>query len=88
MDRLVQQPRHRKKLMSEMDKLSIHVRMFNDKVRVMNQTQSKQLILSAQEARNLHTDLFALLTHIAELSDQPKPDLPVTQIGMDGGGFK
>ena len=54
----------------------------------MNQTQSKQLILSAQEARNLHTDLFALLTHIAELSDQPNPELPVTQIGMDGGGFK
>jgi len=71
-----------------MDKLSIHVRMFNDKVRVMNQTQSKQLILSAQEARNLHTDLFALLAHIAELSNQPQSEPQITQIGMDGGGFK
>jgi len=74
--------------MSETDKLSIHVRMFNDKVRVMNQTQSKQLILSAQEARNLHTDLFALLAHIAELSESPQETAQVTQIGMDGGGFK
>jgi len=71
-----------------MDKLSIHVRMFNDKVRVMNQTQSKQLILSAQEARNLHTDLFALLAHIAELSKHPQETQQVVQISMDGGGFK
>jgi hypothetical protein len=75
--------------MSEIDKLSLHVRMFNDKVRVMNQTQSKQLMLSAQEARNLHSDIFALLTQIAEMSDTPKVDTPVvTQIGMDGGTFK
>lgn len=73
--------------MSETDKLSLHVRMFNDKVRIMNQTQSKQLILSAVEARNLHADLFALLTHIAELSDRPTAEPTVTQIGMDGGKF-
>jgi hypothetical protein len=74
--------------MSETDKLSIHVRMFNDKVRVMNQTQSKQLILSVQEARNLHADIFALLTHIAELSDVPKETPQITQISMNGGSFK
>lgn len=73
--------------MSETDKLSLHVRMFNDKVRVMNQTQSKQLMLSAVEARNLHADIFSLLTHIAELSDRPKPEPTVTQVGMDGGKF-
>ena len=73
--------------MSETDKLSLHVRMFNDKVRVMNQTQSKQLTLSVQEARNLHTDIFALLAHIAELSEQPQVSTMPTQIGMDGGKF-
>lgn len=63
--------------------------MFNDKVRVMNQTQSKQIILTAQEARNLHADLFALLTQISELSVKPAEPAPViTQIGMDGGSFK
>jgi hypothetical protein len=73
--------------MSEMDKLSLHVRMFNDKVRYMNQTQSKQLILSAVEARNIHADIFALLTQIAELTDKPEPVAQVTQLGMDGGSF-
>lgn len=73
--------------MSEIDKLSLHVRVFNDKVRVMNQTQSKQLILSAVEARNLHADIFALLAQIAELTDKPVVENAVTQIGMDGGKF-
>jgi hypothetical protein len=54
----------------------------------MNQTQSKQLILSAVDARNLHADIFALLSHLAELSDRsPEPTPVVTQIGMDGGKF-
>jgi hypothetical protein len=73
--------------MSEIDKLSIHARNFNDKVRVMNQTQSKQLIMSAQDARNLHADIFALLAHIAELSAKPAAAPVVAQIGMDGGKF-
>jgi hypothetical protein len=75
--------------MAEIDKLSIHVRNFNDKVRVMNQTQGKQLILTVQEARNLHADIFALLTHIAELSNSgiEEPNV-VTQISMNGGTFK
>jgi hypothetical protein len=72
-----------------MDNLSIHVRNFNEKVRIMNQSQRKELVLSAQDARNLHADIFALLTHIAELSEQPKIEIPaVTQISMDGGGFR
>jgi len=62
--------------------------MFNDKVRVMNQTQSKQLVLSTQEARNLHADIFALLAQLAELGDKPAVEPVVNQIGMDGGSFK
>jgi hypothetical protein len=71
-----------------MDNLSIHVRAFNEKVRIMNQMQKKDLILSALEARNLHADIFALLTHVAELSEQPTSTNTVAQISMDGGGFK
>lgn len=69
--------------------LSLHVRMFNDKVRIMNQTHSRDLTLSAVEARNLHSDIFALLAHIAELTEKPQvTDEEVIQINMDGGGFK
>ena len=71
------------------DNLSIHVRNFNEKVRIMNQSQRKDLILTAQEARNLQADIFALLTHIAELSKQPQANTPaIASISMDGGGFK
>jgi len=70
------------------NKLSIHTKMFNDKVRVMNQTQGKNLILTAQEARNLHNDIFALLAYIAELSGKPQVTDEVVEITMDGGGFK
>ena len=66
--------------------LSLHLKKFNDRVKVMNQTGSKQLALSAEEARNLHADIFNLLANIAELQAGPQQ---VTQApaGLDGGGF-
>jgi hypothetical protein len=72
-----------------MDNISIHIKNFNDKVKVMNQTQSRDITLNAQEARNLHSEIFALLAHIAELSNklQVTPEDTI-EITMDGGGFK
>ena len=72
-----------------MDKLKLHLKMFNDKVKLMNQTQSKDLTLSAQEARNIHSDLFELLNYCSFLnieikklsSNQPN----VVEVSMDGG---
>ena len=59
--------------------LSLHLKKFNDRVKVMNQTNAKELILSALEARNLHNDIFELLT-------QNRVE-EVIEVGMDGGGF-
>jgi hypothetical protein len=69
--------------------LTMHLKMFNDKVKLMNQSQSKQLILSAQEARNLHADLFDLLNHCATISQklQEKRQDDIVSVGMDGGSF-
>lgn len=69
--------------------LTMHLKMFNDKVKLMNQSQSKQLILSAQEARNLHADLFDLLNHCATINQklQEKRQDDVVSVGMDGGSF-
>jgi len=69
--------------------LTMHLKMFNDKVKLMNQSQSKQLILSAQEARNLHEDLFDLLNQCATISQklQEKRQDDVVSVGMDGGSF-
>ena len=69
--------------------LSLHLNKFNDRVKVMNQTNAKELVLSALEARNLHNDVFELLTQIAELA-QVKKDKEVeavVSVEFDGGSF-
>lgn len=69
-----------------MQKLSLAFKNFNERVKTMNQTGGKQIALSAEEARNLHADIFNLLANIAEL--QNTPDLaPPTSMNLDGGGF-
>lgn len=69
--------------------LTMHLKMFNDKVKLMNQTQNKQMMLTAQEARNIHADLFDLLNHCATLSQRlnEKRSEEVITVAMDGGSF-
>jgi hypothetical protein len=69
-----------------MQKLSLAIKNFNERVKVMNQTGSKQLSLNADEARNLHADIFNLLANIAELQSAPEI-APSTAVSLDGGGF-
>ena len=70
-----------------MQKLSLAFKNFNNKVQQMNQSGSKQLMLSADEARSLHADIYILLANLAET--QNSADIkPSTEISMDGGGFK
>lgn len=70
-----------------MQKLSLAIKNFNERVKVMNQTGSKQLALSADEARNLHADIFNLLANIAELQSTETAATTPTTISLDGGGF-
>ena len=69
-----------------MQKLSIAIKNFNERVKIMNQTGGKQLSLSADEARNLHADIFNLLANIAELQSPPE-SAQSNSISLDGGGF-
>lgn len=71
-----------------MQALSLAITNFNNRIKTMNQTNSKQLVLNADEARNLHADIFILLANIAELQSQPESIVEPVQITMDGGGFK
>jgi hypothetical protein len=85
-DHLKQKQKHRN---TNMDNISIHVKNFNERVKAMNQTQSRELIMSAQDARSLHADIFAILAHVTELSSQLRDgSSDVVQISVDGGGFK
>ena len=63
-----------------------HIKLFNDKVRGMNQSNSKILTLNQQEARSLHAEIYDLMTTIAHLSKSPL--IEITPPNMDGGTFK
>lgn len=63
------------------------VKTFNDRVRAMNSANGKVLTLNAQEARNLHAEIYDLMATIAELSKQAPQD-PLVNVSVDGGKFK
>lgn len=67
--------------------LSYHLKLFNQKIRVMNQANAKILTLSADEARNLQADIFELLGVIADFVKK-EPQQEITTIVTDGGSFK
>ena len=70
------------------NQLSLHLKAFNNRVKVMNQTNSKDLTLSALDARNLHNDVFELLAQIAALTAiKEAEESTVVNVEMDGGGF-
>jgi hypothetical protein len=69
-----------------MQKLSLAIKNFNERVKIMNQTGGKQLSLSAEEARNLHADIFNLLANVTELQNAPE-SAPVAASSLDGGSF-
>ena len=65
---------------------SIHITNFSRQVQTMDQTNSKRLNMTAEDARNLHAEIFALLARIADLTErQEEPETVV--LSMDGGGF-
>ena len=70
------------------EQLPYHIKLFNDRVRTMNQTNAKLLTLNADEARNLHTEIYNLLASMTELSFNPQKPEEIIQINMDGGRFK
>jgi hypothetical protein len=70
-----------------MDNLPFHIKQFNDKVRLLNQSNSKMLTLNAQEARSLHNEIYDLMATIAALSKE-NSNTSAISINMDGGTFK
>jgi hypothetical protein len=70
--------------------LSLHLKNFNDRIKVMNQTNAKDLNLSVLEARNIHAGIFELLTKINDLTELKKSveQEDVISVEMDGGDFK
>lgn len=71
------------------NRYTLHVSAFNDRVRVLNQLRQNELKLTATEANNLLSDITAILAEIARLhAEQQRSESEITEIRMDGGGFK
>lgn len=68
--------------------LPLHIKNFNSKVRAMNQSNGKLLTLNADEARSLHAEIYDLMATIANLAGRTASNTTLTNINMDGGGFK
>ena len=70
-------------------RLSLHLKAFNKKIQVMNQTNARELVLSKIEAQNLHNDIFDLLAQIQALTEvkQAEETENIININMDGGSF-
>lgn len=70
--------------------LSLHLKTFNNRVKVMNQTNARELTLTAADARNLQADIFDLLTQIQSLSEirEQQATESAINVEMDGGGFQ
>jgi len=67
--------------------LSLHLRKFNDRVKVLNQTNARDLVLSAAEARQLQADIFDLLTQIQALTEVNSTEPEIISVQVKGGGF-
>ena len=70
--------------------LSLHLKKFNDRVKVLNQTNSRDLVLSAAEARQLQADIFDLLAKINDLVEIKRKEEveDIIKIDVQGGSFK
>jgi hypothetical protein len=67
--------------------LSLHLRKFNDRVKVLNQTNSRELVLTAAEARQLQADIFDLLIQIQALAEVKSTEPEVIAVQVKGAGF-
>jgi hypothetical protein len=59
----------------------VHIERFNRMVQVMNQRHEKSMVLDADLARNLVTDLVNLMNQATAVQTD------TIDINMDGGGF-
>lgn len=61
---------------------------FCERVRVMNQSNSKNLVLTAAEARNIESDLVDLLLLISNLSSVQSRQTDTVEIEIQSPAFK
>lgn len=68
--------------------MSLHISRFLDKIRAAEHRQQRNVTLTVNEAKDLHTDITRILLRLEELQRAPAAsDNNITQIAVDGGSF-
>lgn len=69
-------------------KPTMHITLFSDRVRALNQMRKDELRLTAVEANNLHADITTMLAEIARLNLVINNNSQqVIEVELDGGKF-
>ena len=63
----------------------LHFTKFNERIKAMNAGASKELKLSAAEARALHCDIFEMLEELNDLRAGVNNDSEVIELILDPG---
>lgn len=64
----------------------LHINRFLDRLRTAESRQQRDVILTVQEARDLHADITRLLLRV-EQQESSKSDTQITSIEVSGGSF-
>lgn len=64
----------------------LHINRFLDRLRTAESRQQRDVILTVQEARDLHADITRLLLRV-EQQESSKSDTQITSIEVRGGSF-
>ena len=67
--------------------MSLHINRFVDRLRAAEGKQQRDIVLSLNEARDLHGDITKLLLIIQELREQQAQEPQVQTIEVQGGAF-
>ena len=68
--------------------MSIHINRFIDKIKSLESKNVKQLTMTIQEAKDLHSDITKILLALAAKQEQRNADeQKVEKVEIDGGDF-
>jgi hypothetical protein len=67
--------------------MSLHINRFIDRLRAAEGKQQRDIVLSLNEARDLHGDITKLLLIIQELREQQAREPQIQTIEVEGGSF-
>jgi len=65
--------------------IPLHFTKFNERIKAMNSGASKELKMTAAEARALHTDIFAMLEEMNDLRAAAKKLVETIEVILDPG---